>query len=358
MGRALFRQEPDGYSLPHLYRGYHGSSLWRCRGTPNVWRPTDQELLNQHDPRAVRALRIHEFKGLAGVTLDAVPHPEPAADQLLIRVVAASVNPADIKIAQGLFPRVKHGDLPATLGCDFSGVVERCPQYPALFRTGDSVFGMARPGSGSFSDYLAVDADTVALAPKTIDLKESAAVPLAALTAWQGLTLHGDIVADQRVLILGAGGGVGHFAVQFARHLGAEVYALGAARDVQFLRDLGADHVLDRESAFETIESKMDLVLDLVGGSTQDRSWGLLENTGIIVSPVSQPNERYRSGGGRPGRRFVLQPRRTDLERIASLLEAGVVRPVITSRFGLEDAHEALTQLERGGIRGKSVLFC
>jgi NADPH:quinone reductase-like Zn-dependent oxidoreductase len=306
----------------------------------------------------VRAIRIHEFKGLAGVTLDAVPPPKPAADQLLIRVVAASVNPADIKIAQGLFPRVKQGDLPATLGCDFSGVVERCPQHPALFRAGDSVFGMARAGSGSFSDYLAVDAGAATLTPAAIDLKEAAAVPLAALTAWQGLTLHGDLVAGQRVLILGAGGGVGHFAVQFARHLGAEVYALGAARDVQFLRELGADHVLDRDSEFQAIESKMDLVLDLVGGGTQDRSWGLLKNTGIIVSPVRQPNERHRTGGGRPGRRFVMQPRRADLERIASLLEAGVVRPVITRQFGLEDAREALTQLERGGIRGKAVLIC
>jgi NADPH:quinone reductase-like Zn-dependent oxidoreductase len=295
---------------------------------------------------------------LAGVTLDAVPPPKPAADQLLIRVVAASVNPADIKIAQGLFPRVKQGDLPATLGCDFSGVVERCPQHPALFRAGDSVFGMARAGSGSFSDYLAVDAGAVALTPAAIDLKEAAAVPLAALTAWQGLTLHGDLVAGQRVLILGAGGGVGHFAVQFARHLGAEVYALGAARDVQFLRELGADRVLDRDSAFEAIDSKMDLVLDLVGGSTQDRSWGSLKDTGIIVSPVSQPDERHRAGGGRPGRRFVMQPRRADLEGIASLWEAGVVRPVITSQFGLENAHDALTQLERGGMRGKSVLIC
>jgi NADPH:quinone reductase-like Zn-dependent oxidoreductase len=306
----------------------------------------------------VRAIRIHEFKGLAGVTLDAVPLPEPAADQILIRVVAASVNPADIKMAQGLFPRVKQGDLPATLGCDFSGVVERCRQHPAPFRAGDFVFGMARAGSGSFSDYLVADASAVAIAPNAIDLKEAAAVPLAALTAWQGLTLYGDIVAGQRVLILGAGGGVGHFAVQFARYLGVEVYALGAARDVQFLRELGADHVLDRDSAFETLESKMDLVLDLVGGSIQDRSWAVLKDTGIIVSPVSQPNERHRTSGGRPGQRFVLQPRRADLERITSLLEASVVRPVITSQFGLEDAREALTQLERGGIRGKSVLIC
>jgi len=292
------------------------------------------------------------------VSLDAVPRPEPAADQILIRVVAASVNPADIRIAKGLFPRVKQGDLPVTLGCDFSGVVEHCRQHPAPFRDGDLVFGMARAGSGSFSDYLAADAGAVALAPNAIDLQDTAAVPLAALTAWQGLTLHGGIVAGQRVLILGAGGGVGHFAVQFARHLGAEVYAVGAAQDVRFLRELGAHQVLDRNSAFETTTTKMDLVLDLVGGSTQDRSWAALKENGIIVSPVSQPNERLRAAGGRPGLRFILQPNRIDLDRIASLLEAGVVRPVITGRFGLEDAHTALSQQERGGIRGKSVLIC
>jgi NADPH:quinone reductase-like Zn-dependent oxidoreductase len=290
--------------------------------------------------------------------LDAVPLPEPAADQILIRVVAASVNPADIRIARGLFPRVKQGDLPVTLGCDFAGIVERCRQYQAPFRDGNLVFGMARVGSGSFSDYLTADASAVAFAPIAINLQDAAAVPLAALTAWQGLTLHGGIVAGQRVLILGAGGGVGHFAVQFARHLGAEVHALGAAQDAQFLRELGADHVLDRDSAFETTESKMDLVLDLVGGSTQDRSWAVLKEKGIIVSPVSQPNERHRTTGGRPGQRFVLRPNRIDLERIAALLEAGAVRPVISNRFGLEDARQALSQLERGGIRGKSVLIC
>lgn len=306
----------------------------------------------------MRSIRIHDFSGLAGVTLDIVATPEPAADQILVRMVAASVNPADIKIAKGLFPRVKQSDLPVTLGCDFAGIVEHCAPRSTPFRVGDRVFGMARLGNGSFADYIAADVSAVALAPNSMDLKDTAAVPLAALTAWQGLILQGGLVPGQRVLILGAAGGVGHFAVQFAHHLGAEVFAVGGAQDAEFLRGLGADQVLDRDSAFEETESKMDLVLDLIGGSTQDRSWAMLKENGIIVSPVSQPEEHRRTTAGRPGRRYLAQANRTDLERIASLLETGEVRPVITSRFGLDDAHQALAQLERGGTRGKSVLSC
>jgi NADPH:quinone reductase-like Zn-dependent oxidoreductase len=291
------------------------------------------------------------------VTLDDVPRPEPAGDQILIRVVAASVNPADVKIAKGLFPRVKQSDLPVTLGCDLAGIVEHCGRS-APFRDGDPVFGMARLGHGSFSDYVAADAGALALAPNAVDLKDAAAVPLAALTAWQGLTLHGSLAPGQRVLILGAGGGVGHFAVQFAHHLGAEVYAMGAAQDAKFLLELGADQTLDRDSAFEQTDSKMDLVLDLVGGGTQDRSWAVLKEQGLIVSPVSQPDERHRTTAGRPGRRYLSQANRADLEHIASLLETGDIRPVITSRFGLDDARQALTQFERGGTCGKSVLTC
>ena len=306
----------------------------------------------------VRAIRIHEFRGLAGVTLEAVPIPQPAADQILIRVAAASLNPADIKIAKGLFPRVAQRDLPVTLGCDFAGIVEHCRQPTAPFRTGDLVFGMARPGHGSLADYVVADVGTISLAPSALDLQDAAAVPLAALTAWQGLTLHGALAAGQRVLILGAGGGVGHFAVQFAHCLGAEVFALGAAKDADFLCELGAHRVLNRDSGFEMTGAKMDLVLDLVGGSTQDRAWAVLKQKGIIVSPVVQPGPHHSTSGGRPGCRYLAQPNRADFERITSLLNTGDVRPVASSRFGLDDAYKALTQFERGGTRGKSIVIC
>ena len=304
----------------------------------------------------MRAVRVHDFSGLEGVSLEIIPPPQPAADQALIRVVAASVNPADIKIAKGLFPRVAQRDLPVTLGCDFAGIIEYCRQRAAPFHAGDFVFGMARPGNGSLADYAVADVDAFALAPTALDLKDAAAVPLAALTAWQGLTLHGALTAGQRVLILGAGGGVGHFAVQFAHYLGAEVFALGAVRDADFLRELGAHHVLDRDSEFEMTGEKMDLVLDLVGGSTQDRAWAVLNQRGMIVSPVTQPDPRRCRSGGRPGCRYLAQPNRADFERIASLLNTGDVRPVISSRFGLDDAYKALSQLERGGTRGKSIV--
>jgi NADPH:quinone reductase-like Zn-dependent oxidoreductase len=292
------------------------------------------------------------------VSLQIVPAPQPAAAQILIRVVAASVNPADLKIAKGLFPRVVQRDLPVTLGCDFAGIVEDCRPRAAPFHAGDFVFGMARPGNGSLADYVVADVGSFALAPTALDLQDAAAVPLAALTAWQGLTLHGGLAAGQRVLILGAGGGVGHFAIQFAHYLGAEVFALGAAKDADFLRELGAHHVLDRDSGFEMTGDKMDLVLDLVGGSTQDRAWAMLNQRGIIVSPVRQPDLRHGTSGGRPGCRYLAQPNRADFERITCLLNTGDVRPVISNRFGLDDAYKALAQLERGGTRGKSIVIC
>ena len=179
----------------------------------------------------MRAWRVHTFDGIPALKLDEVPPPQPAEGEVLVRVLAASLNAADLLIAQGAFPRITESDLPVTLGCDFVGIVERNGAAAQDFRAGEAVFGLANLGHGSFAEYTLADRQALARVPPTADLNTCAAIPLAALTAWQGLFKHGALQAGRRVLILGAAGGVGHYAVQIASDAGATVYASASARE-------------------------------------------------------------------------------------------------------------------------------
>src|ERR1700730_7851957 len=218
----------------------------------------------------MRAWRGHAFGGIPALKIDEVAPPQPAEREVLVRVLAASLNAADLLIARGAFPRLAESDLPVTLGCDFVGIVERSGAAAQEFRAGEAVFGLANLGQGSFAEYTLADRQALAPVPRTADLNTRAAIPLAALTAWQGLFKHGALQAGRRVLILGAAGGVGHYAVQMAHHADATVYACASERDAQFLRDLGADEIINRDRPLEEACADIDLVLDLLGGSTQD----------------------------------------------------------------------------------------
>ena len=304
----------------------------------------------------MRAWRVHAFGGIPALKLDEVPPPQPANGEVLVRVLAASLNAADLLIAQGAFPRVTQADLPVTLGCDFVGIVERCGAAVQEFRAGEAVFGLANLRQGSFAEYTLADRQALALVPRTADLNTYAAIPLAALTAWQGLFKHGAIHAGQRVLVLGAAGGVGHHAVQMASDTGAVVYASAAVREFEFLRSMGAHQVIDRDQPLEARCSEIDLVLDLVGGPAQESAWRVLNNTGALVSAVSTPNGPSASSLTQRGCRFVCQRDRNDLEQISLLVRAGRLRPSIAQRFAFDHAPSALQLLQQGGIRGKIIL--
>ena len=304
----------------------------------------------------MRAWRVHAFGGIPALKLDEVPPPQPAEGEVVVRVLAASLNAADLLIARGAFPRVTEGDLPVTLGCDFVGIVERCGAAAEEFSAGEAVFGLANLGQGSFAEYTLAERQALVPAPRTTDLSTCAAIPLAALTAWQGLFKHGALRAGQRVLILGAAGGVGHCAVQMAANAGAIVYASAATQEFEFLRSMGAYQVIDRDQPSEDGCSEIDLVLDLVGGPAQDGAWRVLNKSGVLASAVSVPNERSAVSPTQRSCRFVCQRDRNDLEQICALVQTGRLRFSIARNFAFDRAPAALQLLQQGGTRGKIIL--
>jgi NADPH:quinone reductase-like Zn-dependent oxidoreductase len=304
----------------------------------------------------MRAWRVHAFGGNPALKLDEVPPPQPAEEEVLVRVLAASLNAADLLIVQGAFPRVTQSDLPVTPGCDFVGIVERSGTAAQEFRAGEAVCGLANLGQGSFAAYTLADRQALARVQPAADFNTYAAIPLAALTAWQGLFKHGALHAGQRVLILGAAGGVGHYAVQIASDASATVYASAAPREFEFLKSLGAHQVIDRDQPLEEGFSEIDLVLDLVGGPAQDGAWRVLTKSGALVSAVSVPNERSGASASQRGCRFVCQRDRNDLEQISALVQTGRLRPSIARCFAFDQTPAALQLLHQGGIRGKIIL--
>ncbi len=303
----------------------------------------------------MHAVRIHRFGGPDVLTLDEVAVPRADGDMLLVQVRAASMNPVDYKIRQGAFPPVSAEMLPMTLGRDVSGVV--AADGPGGYRQGDAVFAMLPPDQGGYADYVLAPAGIVAIKPARIDHVHAAAVPLAGLTAWQGLFDHGRLLAGQRVLIHGGGGGVGHLAVQFAKAHGAVVYVTVSDRDLGFMGELGADRAIDyRAERFEDVAQDLDLVYDLIGGETQARSIALVKPGGRLVSTLAAPPEAPCRARGITGLVYMAQPNGKELATIAGLIDEGRVRVEIAETFPLAQAAAAQARLERGGVRGKIVL--
>ena len=306
----------------------------------------------------MKAIRIHRFGGSEVLELDDVPVPQPRENELLIRVHAASVNPVDYKIRRGTVPWVTREMLPITLGRDLSGTVESAGAGVDAFRQGEAIYGML--GSidrGSYAEYVVVKLNEASPKPARLSHIEAAAVPLAALTAWQGLFDHGHLDAGKTVLIHGGSGGVGHFAIQFAKVKDATVLTTASGQNLDFVRELGADKAIDYQSQrFEEIARDVDLVLDLVAGETQERSWSVLKPGGILVSALGEPPpEKARQRGARAVG-FRAHPNSGQLAEIGRLIEQGKVRPVVMGTYPLAEARQAHERLERGHVRGKIVI--
>ncbi|TIQ37049.1 MAG: NADP-dependent oxidoreductase [Mesorhizobium sp.] len=303
----------------------------------------------------MQSVRIHAFGGPEVLTLETEPTPEPQHGEILVGVHAASVNPVDYKIRNGGY--VAESSLPLTLGRDFSGVVERCGKGVDAFKPGDAVYALLTPDRGGYAEFVAAKAQDCAAKPECLDHLHAAAVPLAALTAWQGIFDHGGLSAGQRILIHGAAGGVGHFAVQLAKANGATVYATCSGRDVDFVRSLGADEAIDyKNQRFEDAVRDVDLVYDLVAGETQERSWSVLKEGGIIVSTLQQPSEEKAAERKARVIHYMTKPDGSQLAEIGLLIDAGAVRVEVGKVFPLRQAAEAERVLEEGHIRGKLVL--
>jgi NADPH:quinone reductase-like Zn-dependent oxidoreductase len=303
----------------------------------------------------MKAVRIHEFGGPETLQLEELPMPVPETGEILIRVLAASVNPVDYKIRKGGY--LPPDALPLTLGRDVAGVVERLGAEVRGFQQGEGVYVMLDRIHGGYAEYVADRATNCARKPRRLDFIQAAAVPLAGLTAWQGLFDHGELKAGERVLIHGAAGGVGHFAVQFARARGAEVYATCSADDVAFVKTLGAAVVIDyHKDRFEDRVRDVDLVFDLVDGETQDRSFAVLKPGGRLISTLKAPDKAKCAATGVRGAHYMARPSGEELAEIARLIDEGQVTPSVEGVFPLRAAADAEKELETAHVRGKLVL--
>lgn len=303
----------------------------------------------------MRAVRLHRFGGPEVLQLDEVAMPQPEDDEVVLRVCASSVNPVDFKVRAGGY--VGEEKLPLTLGRDVSGVVEICGTAAHTLKKGDPIYAALAFERGGNADYVLVKATEAAAKPQSLDHVHAAAVPLAGLTAWQGLLEHGGLQAGQRVLIHGGTGGVGHLAVQIAKAHGAFVATTVSGQDLDFARELGADQAIDYKSErFEEVVEPVDLVLDLIAGETQELSWKVLKPGGALVSALQEPSQELARRHQARGLRFLYRPDGGQLAEIGRLIDEGRIRVHVERSFPLDRVAEAQRQLENEHVRGKIVL--
>jgi NADPH:quinone reductase-like Zn-dependent oxidoreductase len=277
---------------------------------------------------------------------------------MLVRVHAAGINPVDWKIREGHLKEMLHHTLPLVLGWDVSGVVETLGTGVHHFKVGDEVF--SRPDiarDGAYAEFIVIKESEVALKPKSVDHLHAAALPLAGLTAWQTLFDAATLSAGQRVLIHAAAGGVGHVAVQLAKWKGAHVIGTAAARNHDFARSLGADEMIDYDTArFEDVVQPVDVVLDTMGGEIQTRSWKVVKRGGILVSVVNPPSAEVAATHGARSAFVFTQPNAGQLTEIAKLADAEKLKVIVETTLALSDATRGQEISERGHQRGKIVL--
>lgn len=297
------------------------------------------------------------------ITSNAI-NPLLEAGKVVVEVFAAGVNPIDWKIRQGYLAQTMPLSFPATLGGDFSGVIKEVgpPAGGGVsgLNVGDEVYGQAGVllgGSGSFAEVLLVPAQNVYLKPKNINHKEAASLPLAGVSAIQVLFEHIKLEKRQKILIHGGAGGIGKFAVQIVKYIGAFAAATASATDAEYVKELGADQVIDYQSQkFEDSVKDFNAVFDTVGGETYIRSFSVLKKGGVIVSMVEQPNQELMEKYGVNAISQFIQVTRDRLLKLAGLVEQGVVEVHIDKVFSLDEAAEALKYLETVKPKGKVVV--
>jgi NADPH:quinone reductase-like Zn-dependent oxidoreductase len=306
----------------------------------------------------MKAVRFHAYGGPDVLVLEEVLRPQPEADEVLIRVQGAGVNPLDWKVRAGHVKEWLQHHLPLIPGWDVSGVVDAVGEGVTAFKSGDGVYGMLNfKLDGAYAEYVVAKAQDLASPPKSIDRVQAGAVPLAALTAWQALFNVAGLASGQSVLIHAAAGGVGHFAVQFAKWKGARVIGTASAANAGFLRDLGAAEAIDyKATRFEEAVREVDVVLDTLGGDIQRRSWQILKKEGILVATLGISSPEVARQHQVRGEGVMVQPDSAQLAEIASLIDAGTVNPVITVVLPLAEAAQAHELSQSGHTRGKIVL--
>ncbi|WP_375580083.1 NADP-dependent oxidoreductase [Marivirga tractuosa] len=301
-----------------------------------------------------------------------IPKPEIKKNQVLVKVIAASINPLDYKIRKGELKQVLGNKFPMILGNDVAGIVEKCGEDVHDFKVGDHVYGMidtnekpsyfgfAKPGA--YAEYVATRADTLSLKPQNLSFEEAASVPLCALTAYQSLVKKVKIKKDDRILINGSSGGVGVFAVQIAKSIGAEVTAVASKQNKQLMLDLGVDHFFNyKQKSIYDIEEKFDVIYDIASNLTYSKSKPLLNKKGVFISntpsPIAALIPCLRKRKKVKNKTFAwVSPHGKDLSVISKMISTNQIRPLIDTIYFLDQIRNAHEHIEKGGVSGKLVV--
>jgi NADPH:quinone reductase-like Zn-dependent oxidoreductase len=301
----------------------------------------------------MQAVRIHDYGDASVLRLEEAPRPEPQGNQVLIRMRAAGVNPADSAMRNGAFKQFMELQFPWTPGLEGAGTVESVGAEAKGFKAGDQVYGFL---SGGYAQYAVANANDLQVKPGKLTMEQAAASPMGTAMAWAALIENAKLEAGQQVLILGAAGGIGAFATQIALWKGARVIGVTSAQNVEFVRSLGAQQALDYAAGrFEESVRDVDVVVDTVGGDMPERSWGTMRKGGILVTVAAR---LAADAGEAHGVRAASAKRPTfgDRQQISELLEAGTLKPTIRQTFPLEQAREAQELSETRHGRGRIIL--
>lgn len=306
--------------------------------------------------KTMTAAVAREYGDPGVLKIEEVPIPEPKDDQVLVRVIASGVNPADPLILSGRLAEAFGSHLPLILGYDVAGVVEKAGARVQKLKVGDAVYGYLLFGGG-WAQYCLANENEVTAKPRAIDFADAAAVPLAALTAWQALIDAAHLQAGQTVLIHGGSGGVGSFAIQLAKEKGAKVIATASTANQDLLRQLGADQTIDyTKTKFEDSVRDVDVVIDSVGRDTLSRSYGVVRKGGVIVSLVGRCDPTQLAKFGIRGVSLSSHPDAKELDEISRLIDAGKLKPVVSNILPLSDAVKATEKAASHHTRGKVVM--
>jgi len=312
----------------------------------------------------MQAIILKEAGGTEQLEFTEMPMPDFQSDEVLIQVKAISINPVDIKTRSGksLYNELKSRNTPIILGWDISGLITEVGSAVTQYKKGDEVFGMINfPGHGkAYAEYVAAPASQLALKPSNISHETAAAATLAALTAWQALVTHAKVTSGQKILIHAAAGGVGHYAVQMAKHLGAFVIGTSSAHNKDFVLSLGADEQIDyKTQQLEDSVKDVDFVLDSIGETTIDSSVAVTKKRGTVIvlpSGISEEKLKNLNRSGVNCYRILVESNGDDMKRIAGLLEKGIIVSHISQVFPFEKMREAHLQIETGKTKGKIVV--
>jgi NADPH:quinone reductase-like Zn-dependent oxidoreductase len=320
--------------------------LWSCLVSAQSAAPT------------MKAIVVHEYGGPEVLKYEDAPRPEPKENEILVKVIAAGVNPVDSAARSQKYAQFLHIKLPAIPGYDIAGTVEKTGTKVTKFKAGDPVYAyIALDKGGAYAEYAVATEKEASAKPTSLNYLEAAPVPLVSLTAWQALIDTAKLSAGQTVLIHGGSGGVGSFAIQIAKAKGAKVIATASTPNQDLLKQLGADVAIDyTKTKFEDVAKDVDVVLDSVGKDTLARSYGVVKKGGFIVTIVARPDQAELDKHGIHGASLGVEPNSDELAEIGRLIDEKKIKVIVSQTFPLAEAAKAQAQAETHHTRGKIVL--